>query len=158
MVIHELSHAECLAVLERNTVGRLGYAHIAQPYIVPIHYSYDGELKCAYSFSMLGEKVECMRRNPKVCLAVDEIVDSRHWTTVLVVGRYKEIHRDPAEAEARSRAEQLFQNRAEWWLPAAAKVGPREREHAVIYRISLDQMTGRRAAPELLSRDVVAIG
>ena len=36
-----------------------------------------------------------MRENPKVCLEVEEIGDKSHWTTVLVIGRYEEIHQDP---------------------------------------------------------------
>jgi len=152
MVIHELSRAECLAVLERTSLGRLGYSRFEQPYIVPIHFSYDPERSLIYGFSMLGEKVDSMRRNPKVCLEVDEIADKDHWTSVLVVGRYREVHRDPREAESRRRAEHLFQQRAEWWLPGAAKLDSKEPEHAVIYRISLDRVTGRRAArPERVS-------
>lgn len=146
MVIHELTRDECTAVLQRNSLGRLGYARFDQPYIVPIFFSFDPERDLIYGFSMLGEKVECMRRNPKVCLEVDEIDDKDHWTSVLVVGRYREIQRDPREAESRRRAEQLFQQRAEWWLPGAAKLDSKESEHAVIYRISLDKVTGRRAA------------
>jgi len=146
MVIHELNRADCVAVLERNNIGRLGYARFDQPYVVPIHFSFDNQRELIYGFSMLGEKVDWMRRNPKVCLEVDEISDKDHWTSVLVVGRYREIHRDPREAEARRRAEQLFQHRSEWWLPGAAKLDSKESEHAVIYRISLDKVTGRRAS------------
>ena len=146
MLIHELNRAECRALLQRNTVGRLGYARFDQPYIVPIHFSFDVERNAIYGFSMVGEKVECMRRNPRVCLEVEEILDKNNWSTVLVVGRYREIHRDAREAEARRRAEQLFRNRGEWWLPGAAKLASKEHEHAVIYRISIDRLTGRRAA------------
>jgi nitroimidazol reductase NimA-like FMN-containing flavoprotein (pyridoxamine 5'-phosphate oxidase superfamily) len=146
MLVHELSRAECLSVLERNSLGRLGYTRFEQPFIAPIHFSFDSERNCLYGFSTLGEKVKSMRRNPRVCLEVDEIRDENHWSTVLVVGRYREIHRDPREVQARQRAEQLFRQRPEWWLPGAAKVGAKEHEHAVIYRISIDRVTGRRAA------------
>jgi nitroimidazol reductase NimA-like FMN-containing flavoprotein (pyridoxamine 5'-phosphate oxidase superfamily) len=146
MVVHELNRAECAAVLERNSVGRLGYARFDQPHIVPVHYSFDPERDLIYGFSMLGEKIEWMRRNPKVCFEVDEIADKDHWTSVLVVGRYREIHRDPRELESRRRAELLFQQRAEWWLPGAAKLNSKEAGHAVIYRISLDKVSGRRAS------------
>jgi nitroimidazol reductase NimA-like FMN-containing flavoprotein (pyridoxamine 5'-phosphate oxidase superfamily) len=40
----------------------------------------------------------------------------------------------------------LFQQRPEWWLPAAAKVGSRERHAVVVYRIRIDRLTGRKAA------------
>jgi nitroimidazol reductase NimA-like FMN-containing flavoprotein (pyridoxamine 5'-phosphate oxidase superfamily) len=42
---------------------------------------------CLYAFSTIGQKVECMRENPKVCLEIEEIADKNHWTTVLVIGR-----------------------------------------------------------------------
>lgn len=156
MLVHELNRAECSAVLQRNSVGRLGYALFDQPYIVPIHFSFDAERNCIYGFSTIGEKVECMRRNSRVCLEIDEIIDKNQWITVLAVGRYREIHRDPREAEARRRAEQLFQERPEWWLPGAAKLGAKEHDHAVIYRISLDRMTGRRAGADRHESPVLA--
>jgi uncharacterized protein len=149
MLVHELSRVECSTVLRRNSVGRLGYARFNQPYIVPIHFSFDSERTCIYGFSTIGQKVECMRRNPRVCLQVDEIVDQSHWTSVLVVGRYREIHRDPQEAAARQRAELLFSERHEWWLPGVAKLGAQEHDSVVIYRISIDHLTGRRAGLEV---------
>jgi uncharacterized protein len=156
MLIHELSRAECYAILQRNNLGRLGYAQFDQPFVVPIHFSFDAERRCIYGFSMVGEKVKCMRRNPRVCIEVDEVVDKDHWTTVVAVGRYREIHRDPREAWALRRAEQLFQERPEWWLPGAAKLGPKEHEHAVIYRISIDRLTGRRAGQNQAELPVLA--
>jgi hypothetical protein len=42
----------------------------------------------------------------------------------------------------------LFRERDEWWLPGAAKLGSKEHEHVIIYRISVDRVTGRRAARE----------
>ena len=145
MLIHEMSRAECLGFLQRNSVGRLGYARFDQPYIVPIYFSLDTDRNCVYGFSTIGEKVDFMRQNPRVCLEVDEIVDKNHWISVLAVGRYREIHRDPHEVDARSRAEHLFRERPEWWLPGAAKLEAQQHEHAVIYRISIDRLTGRRA-------------
>ena len=43
-------------------------------------------------------------------------------------------------------ARELFQQRREWWLPAAAKVGSHEHHEIVIYRIQVSRLTGRRAA------------
>jgi len=144
MRIHELTPDECTAALNRLHLGRLACSHADQPYVVPIHFSFDAERKCVYSFATIGQKVRWMRENPKVCLEVDEIVDRDHWTSIVIVGRYEEIHNAPHEAEARRRAEQLFQQRAEWWLPAAAKVASTERPDVVVYRIQIERMTGRR--------------
>jgi nitroimidazol reductase NimA-like FMN-containing flavoprotein (pyridoxamine 5'-phosphate oxidase superfamily) len=146
MQIHELTPHECAEILERTTVGRLACALRGQPYVVPIHFSFDPDRGCVYGFSTVGQKVLWMRENPKVCLEVEEIQDRDHWQTVIAFGRYEEIQDSPEEAEARVRAHDLFQQRQEWWLPAAAKLGSRERHAVVVYRIQIEQVTGRRAA------------
>lgn len=144
MVIHELSSGACADFLKGMSLGRLGCARENQPYVVPISFSFDDERNCVYAFSPLGQKVEWMRENPKVCLEVSEIQDKNHWTTVLVTGRYQEISRDSAEADARARAEQMFREREAWWLPAAGRVLTREFEAIVLYRIQIDRLSGRR--------------
>jgi len=148
MLIHELTRSECLEVLQRAQIGRLGCARYDQPYVVPIHFSFDTEQECVYGFSAVGQKIEWMRQNPKVCLEVEDIADRDHWTTVLLVGRYAEIDQSPEQAPARRRAEQLFQQRREWWLPGAAKVATREHHDIVVYRIEIVRLTGRRASRE----------
>jgi nitroimidazol reductase NimA-like FMN-containing flavoprotein (pyridoxamine 5'-phosphate oxidase superfamily) len=145
MLVHELDPTECAVVLQRTTLGRLGCSHLDQPYVVPVYFSYDGERNCLYGFSAIGQKVKWMRQNPKVCVEVEEIEDRAHWKTVVVIGRYEEIHGDPREADARRRAERLFQERHEWWLPAAATLASKPREHAVLFRIAIERITGRRA-------------
>jgi uncharacterized protein len=149
MLIHDLTADECTDVLNRTNVGRLACSRADQPYVVPIHFSFDPERHCIYSFSAIGQKIRWMRDNPKVCLELDDIADKDHWTTVVVIGRYEEIHHAANHADARQRAERLFQQRPEWWLPAAAKVaGSSEHPDIVVYRIAIDRLTGRRASRE----------
>jgi nitroimidazol reductase NimA-like FMN-containing flavoprotein (pyridoxamine 5'-phosphate oxidase superfamily) len=79
---------------------------------------------------------------------VEDVESKDRWTTVLVYGRYEEIGDSPEQAGTRQRIWELFQQRPEWWFPAAAKVGSRERHAMVIYRIQIDRMTGRRSVRE----------
>jgi uncharacterized protein len=146
MRIHELSPEDCAAILQRTSLGHLACAKDGQPYVVPIHFSFDLERGCLYGFSTVGQKVHWMRENPRVCVEVEDISDKTHWQTVVVFGRYEEIQDSAEESEARARAQQLFQQRPEWWLPAAAKVGSRERHAVVVYRIQIDRVTGRKTA------------
>lgn len=146
MLIHKLSPPECEEVLKRADLARLACTHDGQPYIVPIHFSFDVERGCLYTFSTVGQKIAWMRDNPKVCVEVEEVADKNHWTTVLVFGRYQEINDSDEEAETRKRAWERFQQRPEWWFPAAAKLPSRERHAMVIYRIQIDRLTGRRAS------------
>ena len=149
MMIYELTAEECAEYLGRTSVGRLACALSHQPYIVPIHFSFDAERTCLYAFSMVGQKIQWMRKNPRVCVEVEEITSKNHWTTVLVFGRYHEISRNAKDSDDRQRVERLFQIRPEWWLPAAATVPSREHHDMVLYRIEIDRMTGRRAARQI---------
>ena len=146
MRIHELNAAECEEILARSDLGRLGCARENQPYIVPIHFAFDSARRCLYAFSTVGQKIDWMRHNPKVCVEVEDVTDKNHWTTVLAFGRYEEMDDSPADKAALKAAENLFSERPEWWLPAAAKVGSRERHAMVIYRIQIDRLSGRRAS------------
>jgi nitroimidazol reductase NimA-like FMN-containing flavoprotein (pyridoxamine 5'-phosphate oxidase superfamily) len=146
MLIHELKASECEDILKRQSLGRLACSHDGQPYVVPIHFSYDADHRCLYAFSTVGQKIVWMRENPKVCVEVEDIADKKRWTTVLVFGRYEEIGDSFEESETRRRAWERFQARPEWWLPAAAKLPTREHHAMVIYRILVDRLTGRRAA------------
>ena len=131
---------------QRYVLLSLACAHDDQPYILPIHFSFDAARNCLYAFSTVGQKIAWMRQNPKVCVAVEDVTDKDHWTTVLVFGRYEELTDSPDDAAALKAVIGLFQQRAEWWLPATAKLGTREHHEVVIYRIQIDQLTGRRAS------------
>ena len=149
MLIHELNHTECADVLRRNHLGRLACCRYDQPYIVPIHFAFDEPQRCVYAFSKIGQKIEWMRENPKVCLEIEEIDDKNHWTTVIAMGRYEEISQLEDGADARRRAEFLFEQRQEWWLPAGGRLPSREHGTVLVYAIQLDRVSGRRAARDV---------
>ena len=146
MLIHKLTSAECEKVLARTRLGRLACSRDNQPYIVPISFYFAPNDRCLFSFSTVGQKIEWMRTNPKVCIEADEIIDRFEWLTVLVLGRYEEIKRTNSKNAEMERARELLQNRPTWWLPGAATLDDGT-EHAtpVFYRIAIDTLTGRRA-------------
>lgn len=147
MLIHELTPAECRDVLGRAAVGRLGCARGDQPYVVPFVFQLDATGTCVYSFSTLGQKIDWMRENPKVCVEVDEVVDQFNWTSVIAFGRYEEITDTRQDEPLRRQANDLFQHRPDWWLPALGKLTSGEEHHtSVVYRILIDRLTGRRSA------------
>jgi nitroimidazol reductase NimA-like FMN-containing flavoprotein (pyridoxamine 5'-phosphate oxidase superfamily) len=146
MLIHELTAEQCWAFLAHSSLGRLACTRADQPYIVPISYSFDADQKCLYGFSTVGQKIAWMRENPKVCVEVEELIDRTRWTTVLIFGRYDEIGNSPADSDKRQRVWNLFQQRPDWWLPAAAKVTNRDPHAMVIYRITIDRVSGRRSS------------
>jgi nitroimidazol reductase NimA-like FMN-containing flavoprotein (pyridoxamine 5'-phosphate oxidase superfamily) len=153
MQIRELTMAECLAMLQATNLGRLACVRYNRPYIVPVYF--DLYRDALYSFATVGKKIQWMRTNPRVCVEFDQIADRFNWTTVVVRGRYEELTKSPAHQAARRRAYALFENRPDWWYPAAGKMRSSEIRTPVIYRIQIEALSGRRAArdPKKIARD-----
>jgi nitroimidazol reductase NimA-like FMN-containing flavoprotein (pyridoxamine 5'-phosphate oxidase superfamily) len=144
MLIKELTVNECRDILRSTNLGRLACVRYSQPYIVPIYFDFHDDY--LYSFATKGRKIQWMRTNPRVCVEVDYILDQFNWTTVVVEGRYEELTKAPAHEAARKRADALFQNRHDWWFPAAAKTASASERVPVIYRIAIEGLSGRQAA------------
>jgi uncharacterized protein len=148
MRIISISEKECSELLKRVSIGRLACSLEGQPYVVPIAYSY--ELDSIYCFSTLGKKIEWMRRNPKVCLQVDEIGNHSNWLSAIVAGTYFEL---PATqyAARREHARELLGQNAQWWLnPLAERRGQSSdlSIDPVFFCIDIQSITGLRAMPE----------
>ena len=91
--VEDMPPAEMYTLLQRATFGHLGCAHNGRPYVVPMHYAYDG--KELYFFATEGMKTQFMNGNPQVCLQVEEITDSRHWRSIMVIGRAEKLTNRP---------------------------------------------------------------
>jgi nitroimidazol reductase NimA-like FMN-containing flavoprotein (pyridoxamine 5'-phosphate oxidase superfamily) len=145
-VVRELSAEECAEVLSRAYIGRLACSRDDQPYVVPIHFAPDKNH--VYSFAMPGQKLEWMRSNPRLCLEIDDVTDSDHWTSLVAFGRYEELPDTPDNQADRARAYRLLQKRPMWWHPGAFVVTEKDGAPALtLYRINIFSMTGRREAP-----------
>jgi uncharacterized protein len=143
MLIHEMTEAECGTALRQADFGRVACGRAGQPYIVPVHFAYDG--RHLYGITTLGQKIEWMRSNPLVCVEIDERTSHQQWMSIVVFGRYEELADTPEYQPARSHALEVLQRRTMWWEPACVPTERRERRPPIFYRISVDRMTGRRA-------------
>jgi nitroimidazol reductase NimA-like FMN-containing flavoprotein (pyridoxamine 5'-phosphate oxidase superfamily) len=152
MQIRELTASECVELLQSTNLGRLACVRLNRPYIVPVYFDYYED--ALYSFATLGRKIQWMRTNPRVCVEVDQIVDRFNWTTVVVQGKYEELTKSTAHQAARKRAYLLFEDRPDWWFPAAGKTRASDVRTPVIYRIQIEDLSGRRACrdPKKLAR------
>ncbi len=150
MLIQELTRQESLDLLARAHLGRLACAHQSQPYVVPIYFAYDNEY--LYSFSTVGQKIEWMRFNPKVCVEADEVISPQQWASVIVFGHYEELPNIPEWQGAREYArKKLLERNAIWWEPGYAKTilhGTERPLAAFFYRVQVVEITGHRATPE----------
>ncbi len=147
----ELSSGEIEAVLGRHRYGRLGFTLDGEVYVIPINYAYDGER--LYGMAPTGSpgqlvggtKVKGMRQNPHVAFEVDEIADPAHWRSVLLQGRFHELH-DPEERRAAYERIGVHAGGGErsevsWALGL---------EHLVVFTIQITQRHGRFEAREAI--------
>jgi len=148
MTIDELNEKECRDVLARTSLGRLGCSRENQPYIIPIYFAYDANY--LYVLSTLGQKIEWMRENPKVCVQVDEVASNSNWVSVIANGTFHELP-EPQYASERAHARKLLQARHHWWLNAMAERRTKSEDLAVeplFFRIQIESISGLRGTPE----------
>jgi uncharacterized protein len=87
--VEDIPPAEMHKLLMSSSFGHLGCAREGRPYVVPVHYAYDG--KELYFYTTEGMKTQFMSGNPQVCLQVEEIIDGSHWRSVMIIGRAERL-------------------------------------------------------------------
>jgi uncharacterized protein len=141
--VRELTRDECLALLDRNRVGRLAYVHHGHVGIAPLHYvHHDGWI---YGRTAPGEKLVALRHHPWVAFEVDEIDGTFDWRSVVVRGAFYVLNRGGPMAD-RARWEQaaaLLRELVPGALTPADPVAWRD----VVFRIHVGELTGRAARP-----------
>jgi len=106
-----------------------------------MHYAYDG--RELYFFTTEGMKTQFMDDNPQVCLQVEEITDSSHWRSVMVIGRAERI----TKSDERERAMQQIVQRNPSLTPALSATQIDAWGRAIdiaIYRIQPEIIDGRK--------------
>ena len=141
--VEDMSPAEMHALLQRESFGHLGCARDNRPYVVPMNYAYDG--KELYFFTTEGMKTNFIDANPQVCLQVEEVDDSSHWRSVMVIGRAERL----TLQDDTQRAMQLIVERNPSLTPAISATQLDNWGRAVdiaLYRITPEIIDGRKTA------------
>ncbi len=139
--VEDMAPAEMHALLQRASFGHLGCAREGRPYVVPMNYAYDG--KELYFFTTEGMKTQFIEANPKVCLQVEEITDSTHWRSVMVIGQAERL----TSADEMQRAMQMIVERNPSLTPAISATQLDTWGRAVdiaLYRIKPELIDGRK--------------
>ena len=154
MLIRKMTLTECRAGLGQFRVGRLAFVRNGMPRVVPMRFSFDGS--DLYGFSLLGEKIACMRDNPHVCVEFDEQANHFQWWSVVATGRYDELPDSPEHVQARRHAQEVLQKLAMWWQPATAAAEAHGAFVPVFFCIRVDTMTGHEARPDPVEASVLS--
>lgn len=140
-----LDDIEIKAVLQHNTLGRIGCRNDNEIYIVPVTYIYMEETVVFHSFE--GKKLDMMRKNPHVCFEVECITDHQNWKCVVAQGRFEELTDQVLISQVRERLGEvnLKKKASLTALPPADHAASLQRssEVSVYYRIHLQDMSGR---------------
>jgi uncharacterized protein len=147
--VKELSNGEIAQLLERTGYGHLACSRENEPYIVPVHFAYDGA--DIYIYTTEGKKFEIIKANPRVCLQVEEVSDNEHWLSVIVDGEAVRI----SDKVERERAMKLITATNPRLTPAVSIrwLDNWVRENIeVIYRIQPLYISGRRSSDGFIKR------
>lgn len=139
--VEDMSPAEMHTLLQRESFGHLGCARDGRPYVVPMHYAYDG--KEFFFFTTEGMKTQFIQANPQVCLQVEEVTDSTNWRSVMVIGRAVEI----TNKDETQRAMKFITERNPSLTPAISATQLDSMGRAVdvaLYRITPEIIDGRQ--------------
>jgi nitroimidazol reductase NimA-like FMN-containing flavoprotein (pyridoxamine 5'-phosphate oxidase superfamily) len=141
--VEDMTPTEMHALLQRESFGHLGCARDGRPYVLPMQYAYDG--KELYFFTTEGMKTQFIEANPQVCLQVEEITDSTHWRSVMVIGKAEQL----TNAEEMQRAMKLITERNPSLSPAISATELDALGRAVdiaLYRITPQLIDGRKTS------------
>lgn len=139
--IEEMAQGEITALLARGGFGHMGCSRDGRPYVVPMHYSYDGQ--DLYFITTEGLKTRYIEANREVCFQVEEVTDASHWRSCMVTGRAERI----TQADEMERAMQLITERNPTLTPAInrTELDAWGRSNSIaVYRIRPDIIDGRK--------------
>jgi nitroimidazol reductase NimA-like FMN-containing flavoprotein (pyridoxamine 5'-phosphate oxidase superfamily) len=130
---------ECETLLRHTRIGRLAVRDAEGTYVVPIGYAYgDGAI---YGHSPPGHKLTLLRRWPHVTVLVDDIGSLTHWRSVMVKGRWHELEEEDEKFRARALLLRAFDGQL--WSVTAGHGRATTLADAVVYRIAIEEMSGR---------------
>jgi nitroimidazol reductase NimA-like FMN-containing flavoprotein (pyridoxamine 5'-phosphate oxidase superfamily) len=139
--ISELSHDEAIALLARNSVGRIAYTFRDRVDVEPISYVYaDGWL---YARTSEGTKLTTLRHHPWVAFEVDEIEGRNRWRSAVVHGTiyWIDAHRSDRDRVAYEDAVAALRSVD----PTALTDADHAPHRTVLFRIRTDEITSRKA-------------
>jgi nitroimidazol reductase NimA-like FMN-containing flavoprotein (pyridoxamine 5'-phosphate oxidase superfamily) len=139
--VKDMAVGEMQALLLRVGFGHLGCTRDNHPYVVPMHYAYDGQ--DIFFFTTEGTKTEFIAANSEVCFQVEEVTDASNWRSVMLTGRAQRL----TKADEMEHAMQLITERNQTLTPALneTEIGAWHRLSSIaIYRVHTSALYGRK--------------
>jgi nitroimidazol reductase NimA-like FMN-containing flavoprotein (pyridoxamine 5'-phosphate oxidase superfamily) len=136
----ELTREECEQILARNHVGRVAFSYHDHVDIEPIHFVFaDGWL---YGRTTHGTKLRTLAHNRWLAFEVDEIDAIFDWRSVVVKGALYMLEPNGSQNAIYDKAVEQLRR----FIPEALSEGDPTPDRTVVFRIHLDQVTGRASS------------
>jgi len=148
----ELTRDECEALLDRNLVGRIAFTFRDRVDIEPVHYVYaKGWL---HGRTSQGTKLATLRHHPWIAFEVDEIDGLYDWRSVVVHGvvHLPDPDGSPGDQDTYRTSLELLRELE----PHALESGDPTPKREILFRVHVDEMTGRSATTTVAAKHVEA--
>jgi uncharacterized protein len=139
---HHMSREEALGILARHHVGRLAFTFHDRVDIQPIHYVYEDGF--VYGRTSEGAKLDTIGHNRWVALETDEVHAVFDWKSVVVHGTFYRLELEGGTVEE-SRLAQHAIALLGAVIPATLRPGDPVDFRTVLFRIAVDEISGREA-------------
>lgn len=96
--VRAMTPDEMKQMLERSDFGHLGCNRDGHPYVVPMHYVFRAPY--LYFVTTEGTKTDYITANPEICFQVEDVKDSEHWRSVMVIGPAQRLTNEDDLAQA----------------------------------------------------------
>lgn len=141
-IIAKMSTEETIELLQKIGYGHLGCIHEGKPHVIPMQYYFKNDT--IYMFADRGAKSHDLAKHPEICLQVEELGDTKNWSSITIDGRAEILEDSTKFAEIA----QVIKAQNPTFFPVINReiTEISELEKAiVIYRIQADKMTGTKA-------------
>ena len=145
-MLGEMKSQDIDKLIREQVIARLGCYSDGKVYVVPVSYAYDGAY--FYLISKDGMKIEMMRKNPSVCLQIDEMKNISNWQSVVLWGEFEELtdlkDRNYALRQLMNRITPMYSNERFRITPDWPFHNDEpETVPGVVYRIRISERSGR---------------
>ena len=138
--IRELSDREIHKFILDKDYGHLGCCDNGIPYVVPIHFTFEGD--CLFIYTTQGKKSEIISKHPRVCLQIEDVKSNTDWVSVVVLAEAQELvdelERSTAIAAVAKRNPTLTPAVSIHWMDNWVR-----ENIEVVYRLTPFEMSGR---------------
>lgn len=148
-IIRALTRDASDAILQRNVVGRIAFTFKDRIDIQPIHYVY--EAGWIYGRTSEGAKLATLAHRRWLAFEVDEVRGVFDWASVVVQGAFYRI--DPDDPVAGGTLSSHAVDLLRTLVPETLSTDDPVPFRTVLFRIAVDNVTGRLATPLKTTND-----